>query len=125
MSKHDIGFIEMLRTAAFIAAAAVLVTTGDGACAQDANASGGVAPVISATPTGADLNISPRRVTFDETERSASVYVFNQGDTPATYTVELVDRVMSPDGQIRAVADAPDGPQSPSAMDLILSLIHI
>lgn len=109
----------MLRSAAFLAAATVLVTAGGGARAQDANASGGAAPVISATPTGADLNISPRRVTFDGTERSASVYVFNQGDTPATYTVELVDRVMSPDGQIRAVADAPEGPRSPSAMDFI------
>lgn len=54
---------------------------------------------------GADLNISPRRVTFDASERAASVYVFNQGDAPATYTVELVDRVMQPDGQIVAAAD--------------------
>lgn len=109
----------MLRSAAFIAAAAVLIADGSRASAQDASASGGSAPVISATPTGADLNISPRRVTFDETERAASVYVFNQGDTPATYTVELVDRAMSSDGQIRAVADAPDAARSPSAMDLI------
>lgn len=68
---------------------------------------------------GADLNISPRRVTFDEGERAATVYVFNQGDTPATYTVELVDRVMLPDGQIVAQADAPDAPHSPSAQPFI------
>ena len=68
---------------------------------------------------GADLNISPRRVTFDDSERAATVYVFNQGDEPATYTVELVDRLMQPDGQIVAQADAPDAPHSPSAQPFI------
>lgn len=68
---------------------------------------------------GADLNISPRRVTFDESERSASVYVFNQGDAPATYTIELVDRVMQPDGHIVPAADVADSPLGPSAADFI------
>lgn len=68
---------------------------------------------------GADLNISPRRVTFDQAHRSATVYVFNQGDTPATYSVDLIDRIMRPDGQIIAVSDAPDAPASPSARSLI------
>jgi P pilus assembly chaperone PapD len=69
---------------------------------------------------GADLNISPRRVTFDASERAASVYVFNQGDAPATYTVELVDRVMQPDGQIIAAADlTTPSPLGPSAADFI------
>jgi len=68
---------------------------------------------------GADLNISPRRVTFDDSERAATVYVFNQGDEPATYTVELVDRLMQPDGQIVALADAPDAPHSASAQPFI------
>jgi P pilus assembly chaperone PapD len=69
---------------------------------------------------GADLNISPRRVTFDASERAASVYVFNQGDAPATYTVELVDRVMQPDGQIVAVADLTvPSPLGTSAADFI------
>lgn len=73
----------------------------------------------AAAQVGADLNISPRRVTFDGNERAASVYVFNQGDAPATYTVELVDRVMRPDGQIVAAADAPDVARSPSAAEFI------
>lgn len=68
---------------------------------------------------GADLNISPRRVTFDETGRSASVYVFNQGDAPASYTIALVDRVMQPDGQIVAAADVPQNPLGQSASDFI------
>lgn len=69
---------------------------------------------------GADLNISPRRVTFDASERAASVYVFNQGDAPATYTVEMVDRVMQPDGQIVAAADlTTPSPLGTSAADFI------
>lgn len=69
--------------------------------------------------TGADLNISPRRVTFDESERSASVYVFNQGDAPATYTVELVDRAMQTDGQIVLASDVAASQVSPSAAEFI------
>jgi P pilus assembly chaperone PapD len=71
----------------------------------------------AAAQVGADLNISPRRVTFDANERSASVYVFNQGDAQATYTVELIDRVMRPDGQIVAASDALDiaAPRSAAA----------
>lgn len=73
----------------------------------------------AAAQTGADLNISPRRITFDESDRSASVYVFNQGDTAATYTVELVDRVMLPDGQIVPAADGPTGITGSSASEYI------
>lgn len=67
---------------------------------------------------GADLNISPKRVVFGPGERSATVYIFNQGDQPATYSVGLVDRVMLPDGQIIAAADRPEA-QIASALDLV------
>jgi len=67
---------------------------------------------------GADLNISPKRVVFGPGERSATVYVFNQGDQPATYSVELIDRVMTPDGQIVAAADHPETALD-SARDLV------
>lgn len=62
----------------------------------------------SMAQVGADLNISPKRVVFGQGQRAAVVYVFNQGDAPATYSVELVDRVMLPDGQIVAAVDHPD-----------------
>src|SRR5690606_19449850 len=67
---------------------------------------------------GADLNISPKRVVFAPGERSAIVYVFNQGDQPATYTVDLVDRIMLPDGQIIAASERPELDIS-SAADLV------
>jgi len=67
---------------------------------------------------GADLNISPKRVVFGPGERSATVYVFNQGDQPATYSVELIDRVMTADGQIVAAADHPETTLD-SARDLV------
>jgi P pilus assembly chaperone PapD len=94
----------MFRAAAAAAAAAIAVLT--------VTLAG-----TAAAQVGADLNISPRRVTFDANERSASVYVFNQGDAQATYTVELIDRVMRPDGQIVAASDALDiaAPRSAAA----------
>lgn len=67
---------------------------------------------------GADLNISPKRVVFEPGERSAAVYIFNQGDAEATYTVELVDRVMLADGQIAAASERPDLVVQ-SALDLV------
>lgn len=61
--------------------------------------------VSASAQSGPDANLSPKRVVLDPSERAATVFVFNQGDRPATYTVELVDRLMRPDGQIVALAD--------------------
>ena len=55
---------------------------------------------------GADLNISPKRVVFDPATRTATVYVLNRGTASGSYTVELEDRVMSPEGQILAIGEA-------------------
>ncbi|OJU09897.1 MAG: hypothetical protein BGN86_10215 [Caulobacterales bacterium 68-7] len=67
---------------------------------------------------GADLNISPKRVVFKNGERNATVHIFNQGDEPATYTVEMTDRVMTPDGQISPLAEGAARPAW-SAVDLV------
>lgn len=74
----------------------------------------------------ADLNISPKRLVFSSDNRSAAVYVFNRGATGATYSIELVDRVMLNDGQIIAVGEIKKGSDSDaiaarvkSARDLI------
>ena len=48
----------------------------------------------------ANINITPRRVIFDSTKRTEAVYVFNQGTTPVTVDVALVDNAMLPSGEI-------------------------
>jgi hypothetical protein len=53
-----------------------------------------------------NLNITPKRLVFDRTTRSATVYVFNQGNRPATADVTIVDRVMLPTGEIKPFTDA-------------------
>lgn len=62
-------------------------------------------PSIALEPSGVNLNITPRRVVFDRSSRTTTVYIFNQGQSPATFDVTLVDRVMLPDGQIRTADD--------------------
>lgn len=56
----------------------------------------------AAPAIGVNLNLIPRRIVLDRKTRSATVYAINRGDTAATFDVTLVDRVMTPDGQIRA-----------------------
>jgi P pilus assembly chaperone PapD len=63
----------------------------------------------SAQQGGADLNISPKRVVLGGANRSAVVYVFNRGTSAASYTIDLVDRVMLPDGQITSVDEIRTG----------------
>lgn len=52
-----------------------------------------------------DINISPKRVVFGPSGRGATVYVFNRGTAPATYSIAVIDRAMMPDGRIEALDD--------------------
>ena len=68
---------------------------------------------------------------LDQTSRAGAVYVFNRGAGPATYSVSLDDKVMTPDGRIRTLeeaAGAPDGPataaRARSARSMILFTPH-
>ena len=88
----------MNRPALFAAVALLAATAGASSLAQPA-----AAPQV--TNVGANLNISPKRVTFDKNRRSATVYVYNQGNGAATFDISLVDRVMLTDGQIVAIKD--------------------
>lgn len=78
-------------------------------------------PATASAQLGADLNVSPKRVVFDPSGRSASVYVFNQGDTPATYSVALVDRVMLGSGEIIAIEEALKDPAKAQAAGTVKS----
>jgi P pilus assembly chaperone PapD len=71
---------------------------------------------LAQQPIGADLNVSPRRITFEGGSRADDVIVFNSGAQAATYNVELADRVMTPDGGIVAVADAPKSQEAAEAI---------
>jgi P pilus assembly chaperone PapD len=89
-----------MRPALLSALAIVAAATSSAAPAQPA-------PAATATATvGANLNLTPKRITFDRNRRNGTVYIYNQGSAPATFDVSLVDRVMLPDGQL--VAPAPD-----------------
>jgi hypothetical protein len=64
------------------------------------------APEAAPTQARINLTITPRRLTFNRNTRSATVYVFNQGNAPATVDVLIADRVMLPNGDIQTVDDA-------------------
>ena len=85
--------------------AALFVTSPMPASAQDE------APAPAPVTVGANLNISPKRLTFDRTGKSATVYVFNQGETAATFDVSLVDRIMTSSGQITPLTEARAKPE--------------
>lgn len=78
-------------------------------------------PPVSVTTVGANLNITPKRVTFSPQQRSATVYIFNQGTAPATFDITLVDRAMLPDGQIVAVSEAANNPDAKPIIDKVAS----
>ncbi|MDB5443921.1 MAG: hypothetical protein JWP73_2297 [Phenylobacterium sp.] len=88
---------------ALTAAAALLLAAAATSSAQTQPAA---APKPAAASVGANLNISPKRVTFDKNRRSATVYIYNQGGESATFDIALIDRVMLATGEIVAVSDA-------------------
>ena len=92
-----------------------------GALAQTAAAPVRAGPLAASQPSGANLNISPKRVTFDRGHRSATVFVFNQGSAPGTFDISLVDRVMLPDGQILPMADVQTKPEAKAIADRVQS----
>ncbi|MDE2489057.1 MAG: hypothetical protein KGO51_16825 [Alphaproteobacteria bacterium] len=103
-----------------LAAAALLLASPAPAGAQPA-----AAPAPTVTNVGANLNITPKRVTFDRNRRAGTVYIYNQGTAPATFDVALVDRVMLPDGQIVAASDAEQKPDEKPIADRLKSAAHI
>lgn len=78
-------------------------------------------PAIAAPTIGVNLNLTPRRVTLDRAARTATVFVFNQGDAATSFDIALVDRVMLPNGQIQAVDQATTTPSGKAIADLLHS----
>jgi hypothetical protein len=81
----------------------------------------GAAQQVPVSTVGVNLNITPRRLTFDRNTRTATVYIFNQGTTSATFDIALIDRVMLPDGEIRALSDVAAAPEWKSIADRLKS----
>lgn len=112
----------MTRAALPASLAALLLLGSSAAVAQPA-------PATPAPPAGgpqvatvgANLNISPKRITFDRNRRSGTVYIYNQGGQPATFDIGLIDRAMLPDGQITAVSEAAKKPETKAVADQVKS----
>ncbi len=52
---------------------------------------------------------------FNAGSRADTVLVYNRGTQPATYNIELVDRVMTPDGRLQSLAEAGATPDETAA----------
>lgn len=76
---------------------------------------------VPISTVGVNLNITPRRLTLDRNRRSGTVYIFNQGTTPATFDISLVDRVMLPTGELRPVSDLASDPNHKPLLDRLKS----
>jgi P pilus assembly chaperone PapD len=89
------------------AAAAIFGIAGSAAVAQTATPAQ-PEPQVQPQPqaVNVNLNITPKRLVLDRGNRTGTVYIFNQGNVPATFDVALIQRVMLNNGEIRAVADA-------------------
>lgn len=69
----------------------------------------------------ANINITPKRLTFDLNRRTGTVYLFNQGDAPATIDLTLVDRIMRTDGSILNVEEAQKSAENKPVLDQLKS----
>lgn len=84
----------------------------------------GVEPPAASGPTtsvGVNLNITPKRLTFEKNSRSATVYIFNQGTTAATFDITVADRVMLPSGDIKAINEVENTPEGKAAASRLRS----
>lgn len=60
------------------------------------------------TATSPDVNLTPRRIVFNQNDRGVKeITVFNRTNKTATYTIVLLDRVMTPDGALVGADEAP------------------
>jgi P pilus assembly chaperone PapD len=59
----------------------------------------------------AELMLHPTRLVFDKNQRAAQIELINNGSTPATYRISLVNRRMSESGQFEPVETPAPGEQ--------------
>lgn len=75
-------------------------------------------PLVSllSWPAFADLMINPTRIVFDKNQRSAQIDVINDGTTPATYRLNIVNRRMTESGEFQAITEPGPGDQFAGSM---------
>jgi hypothetical protein len=94
-----------------LAGAALAIAPGASAQTPDA---GNIA-------VNANINISPKRVVFTGLGRTSSVYIYNQGTDAGTFDIQLIDRIMLPNGQIVPMSDLEQNPQYKPVADQLKS----
>jgi P pilus assembly chaperone PapD len=73
-------------------------------CAACSVASAQPAPPQAGGSSGAgDVNLTPRRLVLSGRQRAGEVVVFNRGNAPAVYRVELEDLAMTPQGALESL----------------------
>lgn len=96
-------------------AVAGLLVTGSSAAQTPA------APSMANIAVNANINISPKRIVFTGLGRTSSVYIYNQGTAAGTFDVQLVDRIMLPNGQIVPLSDLEQNPDYKPVADQLKS----
>lgn len=71
---------------------------------------------LASSPALADLMINPTRIVFDKNQRSAQIDVINDGTTPATYRLNIVNRRMTESGEFQAITEPGPGEQFAGSM---------
>ena len=64
----------------------------------------------------AELMVNPTRIVFDKNKRSAQLDVINDGTTPATYRLSIVNRRMSDAGAFQSITTPGEGEQFAGSM---------
>lgn len=105
MAVRRDGTGSLLLHASLLAGLCLLGSSAGGAQSASSQAAN------AAVPVRANLNITPKRLTFSRGTRSGTVYVYNQGQVPAAVDIQVVDRIMLPNGEIIAAADAAERPE--------------
>jgi P pilus assembly chaperone PapD len=67
-------------------------------------------------PAWAELMLHPTRLVFEKNQRAAQIELINNGATPATYRISLVNRRMTEAGQFEAIETPAPGEQFADAM---------
>ncbi|MES2741463.1 MAG: molecular chaperone [Pseudomonadota bacterium] len=75
-----------------------------------------VAALLSTAPARADLMLFPTRVVFEPSQRVAQLELVNDGERPATYRIELVNKRMTDTGQFVDIEQAAPGELFADAM---------